>query len=266
MSTRKSGKNDIRNTRRGTWIWWVVAIIIFGGLAVWGIYAADKSGKTDMTGGFQEPQPQVIATENSNEMRPACAVIEDMLVVGIVGDDDTDWQKQADSAQIYSVLAERGCPENAQFFKDMAQRKQTIADGLRAIMDPNNSIMTSVEYLYSDDRICQTIEKRVIQNINTKAYTYDEFLDNANTYSVLYQFGCHPNKRAYLRAAIRELGVAMALVPPEHMTKEQIVTIMEVYKRMKNADGAHMVLQRLKARGYDMDFLLSMEEIIHGMA
>ena len=58
----------------------------------------------------------------------------------------------------------------------------------------------------------------------------------------------------------------MALMPPEHMTKEQIVTIMEVYKRMKNADGAHMVLQRLKARGYDMDFLLSMEEIIHGMA
>lgn len=250
--------------------------VFYGGLLVLALlvgvlYAMYYAGAFDSRDTDAAPAEDVVVVDNTatasmDVIRPACAVIEDTLLTDIVSDDNTDWRAQASSAQIYTVLAERGCAENAQFFEDMAARKQTISDGLRAISEPDTGIMTSVDYLYSDERICQTIEKRVIQNIDTDAYDYREFLDNANTYSVLYQFGCMPNKKAYARAAIRELGVAMALVPPESMTQNEIVTIMEVYKRLNNADAAHMVLQRLKARGYDMKFLLSMEEIIHGMA
>ena len=265
IKTREGASNK---TKRHGWLWVIVILLVIAiaGFAMFatGVFVPSNNNQTAP----ESDVAVVVATDSteSDVIRPACAVIEDALLDAIVSDDDTDWQKQESSARVYSVLSERGCPENAQFFEDMAQRKQTIADGLRAMTDTGKGVMASAEYLYSDERICQTIEKRIIQNINTDANDYKEFLANANTYSVLYQFGCVPNKRAYARAAVRELGVSMALVPPEHMTQEEIVIIMEVYKRLKNMDGAHMVLQRLKARGYDMDFILSMEDIIHGMA
>jgi len=125
--------------------------------------------------------------------------------------------------------------------------------------------MTSIEYLYSDERICETIEKRVLKNINTSAYHYSEFLDNANTYAVLYEYGCRGNRAAYMRAALRELGVAVALMPTDKMNRDEIVSVVEICKSLGVAEAAHIMLQRLKARGYDMEFLLEMEDIIHGI-
>lgn len=209
---------------------------------------------------------QVADAESSDiVIRPACAVIEDALLAQIVDDDNPDWQAQFDSSRVYATLAQRGCAQNAKFFSDMSVRKQTIAEGLRAVYDQGSDEMTSVEYLYSDEKICQTIENRVLQNINVNAYSYDEFLRNANTYSVLYEYGCRDNKIAYSRASIRELAIALALVPADKMTQDEIITVVEVYKRLGAPTLAHLVLQRLKARGYDMDFLLSLENIIHGM-
>ena len=105
----------------------------------------------------------------------------------------------------------------------------------------------------------------MLKNINTSAYHYSEFLDNANTYAVLYEYGCRGNRAAYMRAALRELGVAVALMPTDKMNRDEIVTVVEICKSLGVAEAAHIMLQRLKARGYDMEFLLEMEDIIHGI-
>lgn len=275
---REKTKNvnaGIKKHRRGrVWLWLIIVILLVCGAATWVLYDGGIIGNRYIPdGGFVAEtvvEPKIGDAAGASDtaepsIRPACAVVEDTLLKQIVDDDDVSYAAQEASAHIYSVLAQRGCPENSQLFADMSVRKQAIADGLRAVYEPENNAMRSVEYLYSDERVCKTLEKRVLQNIDTDAYRYQEFLDNANTYSVLYQYGCRGNKAAYSRAAVRELAIAMALQPAEHMTTDEITTVVEVYKRLGVANLAHLVLQRLKARGYDMDFLLSMEDIIHGM-
>ena len=68
-----------------------------------------------------------------------------------------------------------------------------------------------------------------------------------------------------MRAAVRELGVAVALMPTDKMNRDEIITVVEICKSLGVAEAAHLMLQRLKARGYDMEFLLEMEDIIHGI-
>ena len=268
-----------RRTHRGrVWLWFFIVILIICGATAWVLHDGGVVNWRETLKRFvpeeSVPQEQLVEIPTKQdsvevaeevEIKPACAVIEEMLLRSIVSDSADSAEAQFESSRIYAVLAQKGCPENAQFFSDMSVRKQTIAEGLSAVYASNSNAMTSIEYLYSDEKICQTIEKRVMQNINPNAYQYYEFLDNANTYSVLYRYGCRDNKAAYSRAAIRELAIAMALQPAEHMSNDEIVTVVEVYKRLGVANLAHLVLQRLKARGYDMDFLLSLEDIIHGI-
>lgn len=261
--------------RRRVWTWLVLVILVLAGATAWVLYDAGMLNlrhsvnnvelvATQPAAPVQPAQPES-DEPTSDEIRPACAVIEDILLEAIVDDNVADWGRQEYSANVYSILAQRGCAENAKFFTDMAMRKQTIADGLRAIQAPDDNIMKSVEYLYSDEKVCQTIEKRVLQNINTNAHEYWEFLDNANTYSVLFEYGCCDNKVAYARAALRELGLAVALMPTDKMDNDQIMTVVEICKRLGVADSAHLMVQRLKARGYDYNFLMQIEDIIHGI-
>lgn len=274
MREKKSNSNvaQQKRHRRRVWWWLFFVVLIVAGATAWVLYDGGIIGKRGMiNGGFvaetvASVDTGVVAEENENTtIKPACAVVEEILLRDIVDDKDPnpDWQYQA--SQIYSVLAQYGCPENAQFFTDMAVRKQTIAQGLEAAYGYERNAMTSIEYLYSDERICETIEKRVLKNINTSAYHYSEFLDNANTYAVLYEYGCRGNRAAYMRAALRELGVAVALMPTDKMNRDEIVTVVEICKSLGVAEAAHIMLQRLKARGYDMEFLLEMEDIIHGI-
>ena len=272
----KDLNKKIDNKKRSSKIWlkgslFFILVIIIVLYLIWLLYY-----KTDKVTPVQNvikenlveevlPVNQIENVIEESQTRPACAVIEDILLNNIVADNVTDYEVQFESARIYSILADKGCPENSQFFKGMALRKQTIAEGLQAVYDSSDNTMKSIEYLISDEKICQTIENRVLKNINVKAFFYDDFLNNANTYSVLYQYGCKCNRMAYSRAAVRELAIAMALQPAEHMNKDEIIMVVEVYKRLGVANLAHLVLQRLKARGYDMGFLLELEDIIYGI-
>lgn len=270
-----------KRTHRGrVWLWLFIVILIISGATAWVLHDGGIINWRNMMhrGLALENVEQAVESENQDvknsmsesseekvEIEPACTVVENLLLENIVPDNSNDYIGQANSAKIYSVLAKYGCPENATFFKDMAARKQVIAEGLEAVYMPNMDSMSSVEYLYSDEKICQTIENRVMQNINPNAYLYEEFLNNAKTYSVLYEYGCRDNKPAYMRAAVRELGVAVALMPTDKMTRDEIITVVEICKSLGVADAAHLMIQRLKARGYDMNFLLEMENIIHGI-
>lgn len=265
-----------KKTHRGrVWLWIVCVLLVVCGAATWVLYDGGViANRSVETGGFVDVPAVVdqktkadVAVADSTDVRikPACAVIEDTLLGTIADDDEVDYMRQDNAAQTYLVLAQYGCPENAQYFADMAARKQAIADGLAAAWGRNDTTMKSIEYLYSDEKICETIENRVMQNINTDAYSYDDFLHNANTYAVLYEYGCKSNKAAYMRAAVRELGVAVALMPTDKMNRDEIITVVEICKSLGVAEAAHLMLQRLKARGYDMEFLLEMEDIIHGI-
>lgn len=265
-----------KKTHRGrVWLWIVCVLLVVCGAATWVLYdgglianrSAEMGGFVDVPAVVDQKTKADVAVADSTDARikPACAVIEDTLLASIADDDEVDYRAQDAAAQTYLVLAQYGCPENAQYFADMAARKQAIADGLAAAWGRNDTTMKSIEYLYSDEKICETIENRVMQNINTDAYSYDDFLHNANTYAVLYEYGCKANKAAYMRAAVRELGVAVALMPTDKMNRDEIITVVEICKSLGVAEAAHLMLQRLKARGYDMEFLLEMEDIIHGI-
>ena len=277
-----SRSNTKRHARRVR-LWTVLVVLILVGAAAWVLYdggiigaknapvattpAAAVATETPTSAPDDTVVPDVASVESEDTdlaVRPACAVIEDTLLKSIVSDDEINWLDQQNSAEIYAVLSQRGCPENAQLFQDLAARKQAIADGLRAVYD-DNSEMTSIEYLYSDEKICETIENRVMKNINTAAYYYNDFLNNAKTYAVLFEYGCRDHRGAYMRAALRELGVAVALMPTDKMGRDEIMTVVEICKSLGVADAAHLMVQRLKARGYDRDFLLEIEDIIHGI-
>ena len=279
-----SRSNTKRHTRRVR-LWIVLVVLILVGAAAWVLYdggiigaknapvattpAAAVATETPTSAPDDTVVPDVASVESEDTdlaVRPACAVIEDTLLKNIVSDDEVNWYSQQKSAEIYAILAQRGCPENAQLFQDLAARKQVIADGLRmAYGESGNGAMTSIEYLYSDEKICETIENRVMKNINTAAYYYNDFLNNAKTYAVLFEYGCRDHRGVYMRAALRELGVAVALMPTDKMGRDEIMTVVEICKSLGVADAAHLMVQRLKARGYDRDFLLEIEDIIHGI-
>ena len=282
--TSNTSRSNTKRHARRVRLWIVLVVLILVGAAAWVLYdggiigaknapvattpAAAVATETPTSVPDDTVVPDVASVESEDTdlaVRPACAVIEDTLLKSIVSDDEMNWYDQQNSAEIYAVLAQRGCPENAQLFQDLAARKQAIADGLRAVYEDDNSEMTSIEYLYSDEKICETIENRVMKNINTAAYYYGDFLNNAKTYAVLFEYGCRDHRGAYMRAALRELGVAVALMPTDKMNRDEIVTVVEICKSLGVAEAAHLMLQRLKARGYDMDFLLEMEDIIHGI-
>lgn len=281
--TSNTSRSNTKRHARRVRLWIVLVVLILVGAAAWVLYDGGIIGaknapvattpaeavatETPTSAPDDTVVPDVASVESEDTdlaIRPACAVIEDTLLKSIVSDDEINWLDQQNSAEIYAVLAQRGCPENAQLFQDLAARKQAIADGLRAVYD-DNSEMTSIEYLYSDEKICETIENRVMKNINTAAYYYNDFLNNAKTYAVLFEYGCRDHRGAYMRAALRELGVAVALMPTDKMGRDEIVTVVEICKSLGVADAAHLMVQRLKARGYDRDFLLEIEDIIHGI-
>ena len=280
--TSNTSRSNTKRHARRVRLWIVLVVLILVGAAAWVLYdggiigaknapvattpAAAVATETPTSAPDDTVVPDVASVESEDTdlaVRPACAVIEDTLLKNIVSDDEINWYDQQNSAEIYAVLAQRGCPENAQLFQDLAARKQAIADGLRAVYDYDE--MTSIEYLYSDEKICETIENRVMKNINTAAYNYKEFLNNAKTYAVLFEYGCRDHRGAYMRAALRELGVAVALMPTDKMGRDEIMTVVEICKSLGVADAAHLMVQRLKARGYDRDFLLEIEDIIHGI-
>lgn len=283
--TSNTSRSNTKRHARRVRLWIVLVVLILVGAAAWVLYdggiigvknapvattpAAAVATETPTSAPDDTVVPDVASVESEDTdlaIRPACAVIEDTLLKNIVSDDEVNWYSQQKSAEIYAILAQRGCPENAQLFQDLAARKQVIADGLRmAYGESGNGEMTSIEYLYSDEKICETIENRVMKNINTAAYYYNEFLNNAKTYAVLFEYGCRDHRGVYMRAALRELGVAVALMPTDKMGRDEIMTVVEICKSLGVADAAHLMVQRLKARGYDRDFLLEIEDIIHGI-
>ena len=277
MKKQKYEVNKEKEThKRHGWLWVLIIILLAGGV----VWLLQKRGIIDfgnikqyftkeevVTENIAEQQPVETASSETEqvEIRPACAIVEDLLLQYVCSETEPRVELQYEAVHIYDVLSQRGCPENAQLFSDLAMRRKTIAEGLEAVYGTEGHVMTSADYLYSDEKICETIENRVMRNINTQAYTYSDFLENAKTYATLYEYGCCDNKAAYMRAAVRELGVAVALMPTDKMNRDEIITVVEICKSLGVADVAHLMLQRLKARGYDIEFLLEMEDIIHSI-
>ena len=278
MKKEKREVNTKKETRkRHGWLWFFIILLLAGGI----VWLLQERGVIDfgsikqyfakeevITESVAEQQPVETATAETEqvEIRPACAIVEDLLLHYVCSETEPAAERQYEAVHLYEVLAQRGCPENAQLFSDLAMRRKTIADGLvAAAYGFEDDAMTSADYLYSDEKICETIENRVMRNINTSAYHYSDFLENAKTYATLYEYGCCDNKAAYMRAAVRELGVAVALMPTDKMDRDEIITVVEICKSLRVADAAHLMLQRLKARGYDREFLLEMENIIHSI-
>lgn len=277
MKKEKREVNIKKETcKRHGWLWFFIILLLAGGV----VWLLQERGVIDfgsikqyfakeevITESVAEQQPvETVSTETEQvEIRPACAIVEDLLLQYVCSETDDSIERQYSAAGTYEVLAQRGCPENAQLFSDLAMRRKTIADALAVAYGFEDNTMTSTDYLYSDEKICETIENRVMRNINTQAYAYSDFLENAKTYAALYEYGCCEDKPAYMRAAVRELGVAVALMPTDKMNRDEIITVVEICKSLGVADAAHLMLQRLKSRGYDTEFLLEMEDIIHSI-
>lgn len=250
--TTKKKATPRRSVWRALFGWFVIfAVLACAGFYMW------QRGMFDKLVAAPESDAQnatVVELAQTDAMKPVCQVFEEIVAPTFYDEVNSGCSDRLLAISAYEDMAKNGCPENATMYADMAARARVLADSL---------CENNVNNLNSEERICQTVENRLLNNIDAGAYSYDDFLINANTYATLFKFGCNANRAQYAKAAVRELSVALALTPPEHMQQSEIVTIIEIYKRLNVPELGHIVLQRLKTRGYDMDFLLDMEKIIH---
>ena len=131
--TSNTSRSNTKRHARRVRLWIVLVVLILVGAAAWVLYdggiigaknapvattpAAAVATETPTSAPDDTVVPDVASVESEDTdlaVRPACAVIEDTLLKNIVSDDEINWYDQQNSAHIYTVLSQRGCPENAQ--------------------------------------------------------------------------------------------------------------------------------------------------------
>ena len=124
----------------------VLFIVLFAcGVAV-GLFW--NSGKTHI----KEIVQYVESKEPKAKQPPAknCSAIEKVLEQKLSGDqeDSLDIWEHVDRAEVYAILAERGCPENSENYKSLALREIEIARALSndRFNDDNQTIMVIDTY------------------------------------------------------------------------------------------------------------------------
>lgn len=87
-------------------------------------------------GGFIEVVQVSTDSENvATDNKPTCVVIQELLANRIYPENEPDYVRHLLNASTYSTMAERGCPENAEKYKEMALREIEIATALQGEED-----------------------------------------------------------------------------------------------------------------------------------
>ncbi len=78
------------------------------------------------------------------DLKPTCTVIEELISNRIYPEDSPEAGSHLLNADTYTVLVERGCPENVEHYKTMALREIEIATALQSDVDLKSPGQTEI--------------------------------------------------------------------------------------------------------------------------
>lgn len=111
---------------------------------------------------------------------------------------------------------------------------------------------------------CTRIEQLLEQQLTPEdSQGYEKHLYNAETYNRLADNGCAEHGDKYRAMAVRETQIAVALIPIESMSDDQIEDVVDTYKKAKMQAAAQQVIDKLQqASEPAIDFILKLEKIL----
>ena len=111
---------------------------------------------------------------------------------------------------------------------------------------------------------CTRIEQLLEQQLTPEdSQGYEKHLYNAETYNRLADNGCAEHSDKYRALAVRETQIAVALIPIEYMSDDQIEDVVDSYKKAKMQAAAQQVIDKLQqASEPAIDFILKLEKIL----
>jgi len=205
---------------------------------------------------FEQPKPQPRTDEKLPET--TCAAVEELLKQNLEPENSLSYEDHDRNVMAYQKLSEKGCPENSEKYKNLAEREREIARALNPEYQEKTETTT-----------CSEIEFVLTQRLRCAAqYSYceraDEHINDAKIYANLSERGCEENKSKYEQLAKRELEIARALNDDdiEHNPHES-VEIVETYKRLQmQAEAERMIEKAKKLTNPAIDFIIQLEKII----
>lgn len=124
----------------------VLAFIALAGLFASGLMVGLAFTKTKYV--EKDVAPVISVSQDETLPEKTCARIEEEMLIRI--DDSWNTDSHLDNAKVYSILAERGCPENSQKYVDLAKQEIAIA---RALEDDKFSEGETLEVVETYKRI-----------------------------------------------------------------------------------------------------------------
>ncbi len=112
---------------------------------VWGIIALAGLFTCGFMVGYAVRRPIAnVATPATTDLKPTCTVIQELILNRIFPESSPNAVEHLYNADTYSILVERGCPENAEHYKNMALREIEIATALQNETDLSDGFQTEI--------------------------------------------------------------------------------------------------------------------------
>ncbi len=190
-----------------------------------------------------------------------CAAVEELLKQGLNDENSDRWDSHERNVKTYTVLAEKGCPENAEKYKKLAQREAEIAKALESkeYGTPENDTKST----------CEQIESLLTEKLDCVKHSCghaDAHIRDAQIYANLSERGCAANSKKYKQLAKQELEIARALNDDNMESgreQSEAIEMVETYKRLQmQAEAAKILEKAKKLTNPAIDFIIQLEKII----
>ena len=188
---------------------------------------------------------------NVDRVVPACSVIESRLLQNVYPDDVIDWDNPEHNVNVYTKLAQYGCPENKEKYEQMVVREKQIAD----VFNLDKPV---------SERNCEKIEEMLQSTvISWNSLNAKDHINNAEIYANLSERGCPENYQKYVDLARQELEIARAL-QDDNLSNQDTIEVVETYKRIQMQNAAQEILDKAKRiTNPAIDFIIELEKIIN---
>ena len=132
---QSSKKTTVACCSRRQKIWGIIALL---GLFTCGFMIGMTMGHRAAVDDQKSAETVHVAATDD---QPACAVVEEVLLGWLAPENGGDYRNNLANAEIYSRLVDKGCPENAARYRDLALRQLEIADALggNSVMDESET-------------------------------------------------------------------------------------------------------------------------------
>ena len=207
-----------------------------------------------------KPQPQQKPVVKEQKLpETTCGAVEELLKKELNDEHNMNWESHEYNAKTYKVLAQKGCPENAKKYQQLAQREAEIADVLKKNQEPG----------VADKSTCEQIEFLLNERLRcNQSYcgNADEHIRDAQIYANLSERGCAGNSAKYKQLAKQELEIARALNDEDMESsygQNETIEMVETYKRIQMQAEAEKILEKAKKlTNPAIDFIIQLEKII----